>query len=359
MQNGKKKALKMTEEPSAGKYLISKFICVVILLAFISAPVFGQEKQKISTNILAGRWAGDIRAEFKSLGRKGKLEADGQSTIKIFNLLISEYDEEYEGRAEFSGTNRFYDSRGRIGETWTLENNVEVINIYGHFLEGNRIYFSSENEVKVKRETFLGLFIEEFPAFSIGAFVQLVGTDGARFEVNEGNIFINDEVSHTELIAKITGQLYRIETLKKTFPKDIKPDEPIKTDKKTQLEITMPSKDVINVAQNTEAVIRSESLMEVVKGKIHAMIEKLKVRGKFEYNTPAASFTVRGTEFELNVEDDGTTTLIVLDGELEFSDINKKKIMLVSKNQQVVVKPGEFPPLPVQIDPDKILRWWK
>lgn len=155
-----------------------------------------------------------------------------------------------------------------------------------------------------------------------------------------------------------TGELYRIELLKKTFPKDIKPNEPIKTDKKTQLEITMPSKDVINVAQNTEAVIRSESLMEIMKGKIHGLIKKLKPKTKYEIHMPTSAVSVRGTEYVLDVADD-ITAVVVLDGEVEFSDKQSRKTVLVKKNQQSIIRDGGLPSEPVNINPDQIPRWWE
>jgi len=381
----------MTEESSASKYLLRIFICIVILWVSISVPVLGQEKQKIPSNFFAGRWVGEISAECKwfDLKRKSELAADGRSTIKIFNLLISEYDEEeekkeftpdipenlqklaaqirnsFEGRAEFSAINRFYDTQGKIGETLTLVNNMEIINIDGHFLKDNRIYFSSENKVKVKTESFLGTFFDESPAFSVGAFCSMAGLDGVKFEVNEGNIFINNEVSHnnedshTRFIGKIIGQLYRIETLKKAFPKDIKPNEPIKTDKKTQIEVTLPDIGTIEVSENTEAEFKSESLLEVIKGKICTMIEKIRGKNKFEIHTPTCIVAVRGTKYAIDVEDNGTTTLIVLNGEVELSDKEMKKTIIVRENQLSVVKLEGLPSDPVSIEPDQILRWWE
>jgi len=121
----------------------------------------------------------------------------------------------------------------------------------------------------------------------------------------------------------------------------------------------MPSKDVIKVAQNTEAVIRSESLIEVVKGKIHGLIKKLKPKTKFEMHTWTTVSSIRGTEYELNVEDDGTTTVVVLDGEVEFSDKENKKTVIVKRNQTSVCKPKDLPSNPSEISQDQLLYWWK
>jgi len=157
----------------------------------------------------------------------------------------------------------------------------------------------------------------------------------------------------------LAGELYKVKVIKNNFPEKIKPNKLIKTDRKTHLEITMPSKDVIKVSQNTEVVIRSESLIEVVKGKIHNLIKKLKPKTKFYIQTPAAIAGVRGTEYVLEVEDDGTTTIIVLDGEVELSDKDNKKTVIVKKNQKSVVKTGDLPPSPEGIDPKNIFKWWE
>jgi hypothetical protein len=187
-----------------------------------------------------------------------------------------------------------------------------------------------------------------------------------RIDMNNNTIFIGHkqtercyECSRPAIAFVYNGEIYKMDEKKLIFPKDIKPNEPIKTDKKTQLEITMPSKDVIKVAQNTETVIRSESLMEVVKGKIHGLIKKLKPQTKFDVKTPTSVIGVRGTEYEINVEYDGTTTVVVLDGEIEFSDKENKKIIIVKKNKTSVCKPNGLPFDPNAINKDQLLKWWK
>ncbi len=108
------------------------------------------------------------------------------------------------------------------------------------------------------------------------------------------------------------GEIYKIDNLKKSFPKDIKPNKPIKTDKRTRIEVTLPDVGKVNIAENTQAVLKSENLLEIVKGKIHALIDKLKPQTKFDVNTPTAIVGVRGTEYQIDVVDDGTTTLVAL-----------------------------------------------
>jgi ferric-dicitrate binding protein FerR (iron transport regulator) len=68
---------------------------------------------------------------------------------------------------------------------------------------------------------------------------------------------------------------------------------------------------------------------------------------------------MRGTQFVTNVDKDRTTTLTVLEGSVEFSDLNKKKTVVVKKNQTSVVKPGGLPSEPVSIDEKRIPIWWE
>lgn len=160
---------------------------------------------------------------------------------------------------------------------------------------------------------------------------------------------------------RATAEFYRVELLKKNFPKDIRPNEPIQTDKKTRVEIDWQDVGKVNVGENSSAkiVCQSACILVLAKGRISGLIKKLKPKTRFEVHTPIAVIAVRGTEFELKVEDDGTTILNVFDGEVEFSDIQNRKTVLVKKNQQSVVKSGEIPSEPVQINPNQILKWWE
>lgn len=80
---------------------------------------------------------------------------------------------------------------------------------------------------------------------------------------------------------------------------------------------------------------------------------------QLEMRTPQAIAGVRGTQFLVNVEADGTTTLTVLEGTVEFSDLNEKKTVVVGKNQRSVVLPGGLPAEPISIDVERIPIWWE
>ncbi len=175
----------------------------------------------------------------------------------------------------------------------------------------------------------------------------------------ENSVEVNNMWAELGDGCSVKGIIYKVRTQKLSFPKDIKPNEPIKTDKRTRMEVNLPNVGKVNIAENTTAVFKSENLLEIAKGKIHSLIKKLKPKTKFEIHTPTCVTSGRGTEYLLDVADDGTTTLIVLDGEVEISDLENKKTVIVKKNQKSIVKPGKLPSEPVNINPEQILKWWE
>lgn len=364
---------------------ILKYVFLFSLM--VVSQVCAEAQTREPSDKLTGKWSGKIQSEMKAFDANGKVSAIGRSSLEILNLSVKEYEKRepspeelnfaklsglapivtsFKGWAKFSAQTEFFDSKGKLCERWSLPNKVELIEIDGHFLKDTTISVHSDSEVMMKRELFVvplppgvaSVTVDEFPAFSMGG-AFLFPTRSIKYTLEKGRITINDIWQEGSGEINVTGELYRIDHLKKSFPKDIKPNESIETDKKTRIEITIPNIGKVNIAENTKTKFKSENLLEVVKGKIHGFIKKLKPKTKFDIHTPTCALSVRGTEYALNVEDDGTTTLIVIDGEVEFSDKEKKKTVLVKKNQQSVVKPGELPSEPVQINPDQILKWWE
>jgi len=155
------------------------------------------------------------------------------------------------------------------------------------------------------------------------------------------------------------GELYRIYTRKDILGKTVHVNELIKTDKFIQREIIVPHVGEVIVRPNSECKFSDEDELNQAFGEIMGKIEKLPPDYDFKVRSPQAVSSVRGTQFITRVEKDGTTTLTVLGGEVEFSDIQKRKTVLLKKNQKSIVEPGGLPFDPVSIDPNQILRWWE
>lgn len=163
-----------------------------------------------------------------------------------------------------------------------------------------------------------------------------------------------DEQLWTDSWAK--GELYRIYMRKDTLEAtDI--NEAIKTDKFTRREIVVPDIGEIIVNTNSEAKFSENKFLEQTMGEIYSKIKpgvnyKVRIRN-------SGACAVRGTQLITRVEKDGTITLKVLDGEVEFSDVQNRKTVVVKKCQISVINPGGLPSEPVTIDPKQIPRWWE
>jgi hypothetical protein len=83
------------------------------------------------------------------------------------------------------------------------------------------------------------------------------------------------------------------------------------------------------------------------------------LREKFEVKTLTAIAGVRDTEFTVEVAENGTATLIVLEGIVEFSDLQQTKIVAVGQNQTSTSTPSGTPSDPTMLDPELIQRWWE
>lgn len=157
-------------------------------------------------------------------------------------------------------------------------------------------------------------------------------------------------------INEATGELYRIYTRKNSLGKTIQVNEPIKTNQHTQKDIVVPNLGEVIVNTNSECKFKEDKLLEQTLGEIYS---KIKPGGNYKVRIPrTCACAVRGTQFITKVKG-GTTTLTVLDGEVEFSDIQKRKMVLVKRNQKSVVNPGGLPSEPVLIDLNQIPRWWE
>lgn len=72
-------------------------------------------------------------------------------------------------------------------------------------------------------------------------------------------------------------------------------------------------------------------------------------------NTPAAAAAIRGTEINLRVADDDTTTLTVVEGSVEFS--NPLGAIIVDAGEEATARPGQAPTKRVILNPENAVQW--
>jgi len=94
--------------------------------------------------------------------------------------------------------------------------------------------------------------------------------------------------------------------------------------------------------------------------RVERLIGRFKIKGKFEINTPPAIVAVRGTAFTIDVADDGTTLVAVLEGEVEVIDKNYLRSIIINKGQQITVTPQKPFAKPQKADKnllDELIKW--
>lgn len=73
--------------------------------------------------------------------------------------------------------------------------------------------------------------------------------------------------------------------------------------------------------------------------KVKRLVGRFKVKSKFEYHTPTAVVAVRGTAFTIDVADNGTALIAVLEGEVEIVDKNNLQSIIIDEGQQITAVP--------------------
>ncbi|MFQ5762964.1 MAG: FecR domain-containing protein, partial [Candidatus Bathyarchaeia archaeon] len=135
------------------------------------------------------------------------------------------------------------------------------------------------------------------------------------------------------------------------------------TELETRVEIVVPEEDArILVEENSYIRIQQQGRRGEIdwqfgfsRGKTWIAIDG----ARFNIYTPSAVLGTLGTRFSLEVSEDGTTTLTVIDGIVKFSDLDLRKTVEVGQYQTSTVRPDEMPSDPVSIDPGDIARWWE
>ena len=112
----------------------------------------------------------------------------------------------------------------------------------------------------------------------------------------------------------------------------------------------------LKMAPDTKLVL-SQNNIYIETGKTWFKVEKQN-NGKQIVKTPTAIAGIRGTEFLVNVQDNGTTNIQLLKGNIEVSDINHHSTIDLSAGMEVkiVAKSSVLDTKLLKINPDN--KWW-
>jgi hypothetical protein len=141
----------------------------------------------------------------------------------------------------------------------------------------------------------------------------------------------------------------------------------IKTEAGSWVELGFPDGSIVKIdedcrlkaeewlAELEEEESTLKTVFDLIIGRIYSFFTGEEPK---EIHTSSFAMAVRSTEFTLDVADDGQTTIVVLEGIVECSDLNRTKTVEVGQYQILVMKPGELPSAPTSIDANEIDRWW-
>lgn len=96
-----------------------------------------------------------------------------------------------------------------------------------------------------------------------------------------------------------------------------------------------------------------DTQFKVLVGRIRAFVQKLRPANKFEVRTPVAAAAVRGTVFDMDVAEDTSSRLSVLEGAVNYRDLaGLAKEIEVLKGQTVLIPRGQAPRPPEMMPKD-------
>ena len=146
-----------------------------------------------------------------------------------------------------------------------------------------------------------------------------------------------------------------------TTGEQVQAGDKVKTDTKGRAAIQLPDGTLTRLASQTELTLNTAHFsktgnMQDVKiteqiGRTFTNVQKLVSGATFQVAGQSAVASVRGTKFEVYIKADGTMTVKLFDGELEFD--GKNHVHLTAPQQATADPQGNIGPAgPIQPDPD-------
>lgn len=149
------------------------------------------------------------------------------------------------------------------------------------------------------------------------------------------------------------------------FKQPLEPNTRVRTATKSGVVILLETGSRIKIGPLTLITIAASSnsrtsggvAFNLANGKVWAKVNKLSGAkdAEFVVRTPTALCGVRGTEFAMDVGDDGTSVLTVVEGNASFS--NEFGAVNVGSSQQSTAAPGKAPTPPVVVDTKNWIEW--
>jgi hypothetical protein len=98
--------------------------------------------------------------------------------------------------------------------------------------------------------------------------------------------------------------------------------------------------------------------LQIIKGRVWLFLDKMQHPSSY-VTTPNAIAGVKGTEFEVIVDKNGSTTFNVITGVVEVSDSKMTKTVTLNAGQTTAVPTQGTPTAPASFDVKSLNRWWE
>jgi tetratricopeptide (TPR) repeat protein len=135
------------------------------------------------------------------------------------------------------------------------------------------------------------------------------------------------------------------------------PGDQLRTGPRSRAAVRLSDKTVFRMGEQSYLRIRPEqkkrSALEILRGVLYFFHRDNP--GEFDLQTPIVSAVVRGTEFHIEVAEDNTTTVTVLDGEVELA--NNFGELALKSGQQGIAEPGQAPRRTAIVATHSIIQW--
>lgn len=135
------------------------------------------------------------------------------------------------------------------------------------------------------------------------------------------------------------------------------PGDQLRTGPRSRAAVLLSDRTVFRMGEQSYLRIRPEkkkrTALEILRGVFYFFHRDNP--GEFDLQTPIVSAVVRGTEFHIEVLENNTTTLTVLDGEVEMS--NDLGALSFTSGQQGVTEPGQPPRRTAVVAAHNVIQW--
>lgn len=119
----------------------------------------------------------------------------------------------------------------------------------------------------------------------------------------------------------------------------------------TQLSLNQNSQLQIKQVQDPQKKL--ETTVRLNRGR--SWTQSKQISNRLTMETPSATAAIRGTDWEMEVDENGKSTLTVLSGAVEF--YNEQGRVLVNKNEQAVAEVGKAPVKLIILNPRDRVQW--